>query len=607
MTTREPPIGDYGVVGDCRTAALVARDGSIDWWCLPSFGDPAVFSAILDRERGGRLAVSPVGDFAIRRRYLPGTNILETTFEASTGSLRVTDLMPVAWERVEKRSLTPARELLRCVECLGGEVEVEVFYDPRFDFARVIPKLQDAGENGLHCEHRAAVLVLRSEIPMRVCGDQPGATGRTTLRAGDRAFLSLTFNEREPVVYLPLGEYAAARIERSRRWWRGWTDRCRYGGPYGEQVRRSALALKLCTYAPSGAHVAAVTSSLPEEIGGSRNWDYRFCWLRDAVFTLNALFELGYVDEGHAFFDWLLHATRRSAPRLMVAYDLYGRRCPDERELDHLSGYRGSSPVRIGNEAARQRQLDLYGEVVAAAHTYFKSGGEIDSFDQRLLVALGDRVCSVWRESDRGIWEPRGEPRQLTYSKVMCWTALDRLLELHSSGRVDASVERITRTRDAIARDVEENGYNRELGAYVSWYGSDVVDASLLLLPLYGYRDARDDRMCRTIDLIHERLGRDGLLLRYLDDFEDGLPGREGAFKIGGFWAVEAECLRGDLLRATELFERQLEAANDLGLFSEEIDPSSGELLGNLPQALSHVGLINAALRLESTGTGERR
>lgn len=593
-------IGEYGVVGDCRAAALVSRYGSVDWLCLPRFDSPAVFAALLDRDRGGRFAVAPTSPGEAHRRYLPGTNILETEFVTDSGRLLLTDAMPVASERLRRWTVSPERELLRRLECRAGAVEVEVRYDPRFDFGRRPARLEQHHSLGVWCSSRGRVLSLLSDVPLELDRDEPGAVARFTLREGERRHLSLAFTEREPAVFAPIGDAADARLERSRRWWVQWSDQCCYDGPYRDAVVRSALALKLLAYSPSGALCAAPTTSLPERAGGSKNWDYRFCWLRDSSYILSALLGLGYLDDGQAFFDWMVHATRRNHPRLLVVYDLYGRRCPDERELDFLRGWRGSRPVRVGNGAGSQRQLDLYGEVVAAAAEYVSHHGALEVSEKNLLLDLGRRVVDIWPRDDSGIWEARAEPRPYTHSKAGCLLALETLVELHRAGELEVPVNVFTETSRRIRKAIEENGWNEELGSYTSFFGSDVVDASLILLGLYRYVEPGSPRMRSTFDLIERRLDRGGLLMRYGEDYQTGLAGAgEGAFLLCGFWAVQLLARQGRLDEAARRFERHLEVANDLGLLSEEADPDDDSLLGNFPQAISHVGLINAALDIE--------
>jgi GH15 family glucan-1,4-alpha-glucosidase len=601
-----PDIGDYAVIGDCRSVALVSRAGSIDWLCWPRFDSPSIFGALLDREKGGRFTVCPTGRFDATRRYVGDTNVLETTFRTDDGVLRLTDFMPVDSEENKRRTLWADHQILRLIECLEGEVEIEAICDPRPDYARRNPRMRDRGHLGIYYEDKGRVLILRSELPLALSADGTAAGARAVLRRGERRWLSATYTEGEMAFIPPLGEEAERRRQASLRWWEEWAARCTYAGPYRDAVMRSALCLKLMAYAPSGAVVAAPTTSLPEKPGGTRNWDYRYCWLRDASLTMQTLYDLGYRDEAEAFLSWLLHTTQMSLPEVQILYDVYGETRLPERELDHLAGFAGSRPVRIGNDARDQLQLDIYGEVLDAVHEFIRRGGRLDRATARMLVSLGETVCRRWREPDEGIWEIRGGRRPHVHSRAMCWVALDRLLKLHEENHLRVPVQRYTETRDAIRDQIERHGYNEKLQSYVCVLDGDDVDASLLLLGRYGYADPDSERLRRTCARVHERLGRDGLIYRYLADC-DGLPPGEGAFGICSFWAVDCQARLGNVDGAAAGFERVLAYANDVGLFAEEIDPDSGMLLGNFPQAFTHVGLIDAALTLAQARQGRRR
>lgn len=652
MGNSDPSIGDYAVIGDCRCAALVSRDGSIDWFALPRFDSPTFFAALLDARRGGRFRIQPASSFEASRRYVGFTNVLETTFRTDTGELRLTDLMPVADEAAMHGELLPEHEILRRVECVRGEVDIEILYDPRPEYARHTARIH-LSPIGWLCQHGRHAIVLMSDVPLepleqmelmetveRAGPREPlesverlepresshsvesreslrpwrrrkhaARTARVLgahvrLRAGDVRFLSLSTSEQEPAIAPPLGEYAEHRLDRSLRWWEDWAGRCTYDGPYREAVVRSALTLKLMTFAPSGAVVAAPTTSLPEKVGGGRNWDYRFCWLRDASMTLRALFGLGYHEEGEAFMYWMLHATRLTQPELQILYDVYGETRLPERELPYLSGYRDSRPVRIGNGAADQLQLDIYGAVADAAYRYVLEGGRLNREMRRVLVGFGETVCRRWHEPDEGIWELRSGRQHHTLSRAMCWVALDRLLALHARGELEAPAERFAWTADAIRDEVERRGFHPGLNSYVATLDGDDIDASLLLLPLYGYIDADHPRMRGTGAAIRERLGSGSLIYRYR--YGDGLTGHEGAFGVCSFWSVECLAGQGERDLAMQDFDRLLSYANDVGLFAEQIDVESGEPLGNFPQAYTHIGLIGAALTLAGPGTGPR-
>src|ERR671920_560733 len=546
-----PPIDDYALIGDCRSAGLVSRDGSLDWLCLPRFDSPSIFAAVLDAENGGRFLMRPIGEFRTERRYLANTNVLETVFRTPTGACVLRDLMSVSSEEDKRAYLTPEHEVLRQLEGLEGEVEIEILYDPRPDYGRVRPLLEQRGPLGLRCEVDGASLTLHSEVPLELTDGDRSARGTARIRSGERKYLSLTYSMEAPAVVPLLGEAARGRIERTVRWWQEWANRCAYEGPSRDAVVRSALALKLMTYAPSGALVAAPTTSLPETIGGVRNWDYRYCWLRDASFTLRALYALGYREEAEAYIGWLLHATRLTWPELQVLYDVFGEARLPERELVHLEGYAGSRPVRIGNDAQGQLQLDVYGEVINGAARFLDRGGRFDRDTSRMLDGLGRTVCRRWREPDEGIW-----------------------------------------------KEIEAHGYNGRIGSYTRPFDGEEMEASLLPLPLYGYTEGTNPRMRSTCARIHEKLATGALVHRYETGTDDGLPPGEGAFGICSFWAVECVTRGGNIEGATRALEQLLAYANDVGLFAEEIDPGTGAALGNFPQAFTHIGLINAALTL---------
>lgn len=592
-----PPIGDYALIGDCRTAALVSSAGSIDWLCLPHFSAPPVFGALIDRKRGGRFAIHPAGDFATKRRYVPHTNVLETTFTTDGGMLRLTDCLPIVNDRAREQSLQPQREILRIVECLEGEVDVCVTYQPRPDFGRKRLRLKQRGALGWAAETGSEVLILHSDLHLESLADAT-LTGRLRVFAGQRHYVSLTYAYHHIGIIPPLGEHADTRCRDTVQWWREWCAGSRYSGPYADAVERSALTLKLLTFGLSGAIVAAPTTSLPSVIGGVRNWDYRYCWLRDAALTLSAFLEMGHPGEDKAFLGWLLHSTRLTWPRLQVLYDIYGETRLTERERDDVEGYRMSRPVRIGNGACDQQQLDVYGEVIAAAYDYVQRGGRLQPDEARLLRGFGRVVCSDWRLPDQGIWEFRDEGSHHTHSKLMCWVALDRLIALHEQGHLKLPVEKLRRERGAVRSTIEREGFDEAAGSYVTTFGGTDVDASLLLMAHYGYKNANDPRLRATFNRIDSELGCNGLIYRYRKGLDDFLPPGENPFVITSFWAVEFLARLGERDRAFERFEHILSCANDLGLFAEEIEPDTGEARGNFPQAFSHVGLINAAFSL---------
>jgi GH15 family glucan-1,4-alpha-glucosidase len=598
----QPLIEDYAIIGDCRTAALVSRSGSIDWLCLPDFSSPSIFACILDRASGGCWSITPRGRFTSKRQYVGHSCALATTFETGQGAVRVIDLFPIL---DGANSLAPMRELLRIVEGVVGEVELEIRLEPRPGYGRDTPVLQDRGKLGWCYSWSNELLLARTATPLTPRND--ALTGSIRAAAGERHFFNLSYVRNDPGVIPPLENGGARRLDRTLDWWQTWSDQCSYQGPRRDAVLRSALTLKLLCFALSGAIVAAPTMSLPEAIGGERNWDYRYCWLRDAGLTMQALVGLGFHAEARAFLSWLLHATRLSWPRLEVLYDVYGRPPAQEQVLQQLAGYRGSKPVRIGNRASTQLQLDVYGQLVLAAETFISAGGHIDAVEARLLVGLGRTVCKCWREADNSLWEIPDPRRQYTLSKVMCWVALDRLLRLAGKGVISlgSDCERFRRERTAIGELIEGAGFNAAVGSYVSELGGTQVDASLLLMACLDYRHAADPRMIGTYERIVQRLGRDGLLYRYEHGY-DGFGSREGTFGICSFWAIDNLARRGDVAAAEHLFDRLLGFANDLGLYAEEIDPERGTALGNFPQAFTHVGVINAALAIEHSRKAAR-
>ncbi len=599
-------ISDYGVIGDCRSAALISRSGSLDWLCWPDFDSPSLFAALLDEERGGHFRVAPRGEVRdVRRRYVGDSAVLETDFRTDTGVARLTDFMPVASVEERRRLLAPDCHVLRVLDGLDGEVEFEIDCRARPDFARVTPRLIDRGALGFYFEHGGGVTILRGDMPLECSREQTAVRGRVCVRAGERRAVALAHGNRDIAVIPALGTTVDLRLRQSLAWWNGWASRCSYEGRWKASVMRSALTLKLMCFAPSGAVVAAPTTSLPETRGGTRNWDYRYCWVRDASLTLQALFDLGFVQEAAAFVSWLLHTTKITRPALQILYNVYGGAHLHERELPHLRGFDGARPVRVGNAAYTQLQLDVYGEVIDAVYEFQSRGGELDAASRAMLRAWGSMVTRHWTEPDEGIWEVRAGRRHHTHSKVMCWLALTRLLQLADAGELKIDVDHYRTVQRAIREEVDARGYNTDLHSYVSELGGAEVDASLLLLARFGYEDAASERMAGTYRLIEDRLSRNGVLYRYC--FPDGLPPGDGAFGICSFWQVDYLARAGRLAEAERLFERLLGFANDLGLYGEEIDPDDGEALGNFPQAFTHVGLIDAALTIEERRGGRSR
>jgi GH15 family glucan-1,4-alpha-glucosidase len=587
-------INDYALIGDCRSAALISKHGSLDWLCWPHFSSPSLFGALLDDEKGGRFRIRPTSPaHSTKRRYLPDTNVLETTFHTRDGSVRVVDVMTIP----DGPTLQPMREVLRLIEGVAGAVPMRIEIEPRPNYGRTGARLERRAPRSWACSWDAECVHIDTDVALTSEG--MSLIGESTVAAGQRLWCSLTYTNGDIGVLAPLGDAAQSRLDSTARWWQEWSARSRYAGPYRDCVIRSALTLKLMTHALSGAVIAAPSTSLPEWIGADRNWDYRYCWLRDAALTMRALIGLGYIEESRAFLNWLLHATRLTWPRLQVLYDVYGRTELQESELHHWRGFRDSRPVRIGNGAHTQHQLDVYGAVCFAAREFVNATGALERDEARLLRGLGEAVCELWERPDDGIWEIRGEPRHYTFSKVMCWTALDALIELSTKGMLKVP-ERFSAVRAAVRERIETRGFNHDIDSYVGVLDGDGVDASLLLMGCLGYAHPDDARMRATFARVHERLSRNGLLFRY-ERGHDRIGAKEGAFGICSFWAVDNLAGRGDTQEARRRFEHLLDFGNDLGLFAEEIDPDSGALLGNFPQAYTHVGVINSALALERT------
>jgi GH15 family glucan-1,4-alpha-glucosidase len=583
------PLRDYAAIGDGRTAALIASDGSIDWLCLPDLDSATVFAAVLDAERGGSFQLAPAGQFTTERRYVPETNVLETTFATERGVVRVTDAMLLPGD-----GLAPARELARRVEGLSGRVPMRWRVGPRFAYGSRAPRIGRRGGTPVATDGRQAI-ALSSWAAGEPIVDTSSISGEFILRQGETALLVLSGADQEPLV-LPHRADVESRLEATVAFWRDWAAERAYSGPWREAVTRSALALKLLIHAPSGAIAAAPTASLPEQIGGERNWDYRFCWVRDSAFTLEALMQLGCPSEADAFFWWLLHASQLTHPRLRVLYRLDGGARAPESELE-LAGYRDSQPVRVGNGAVDQSQLDVYGDLLQTAWLYGRAANGLDRETGRRLAETADLVCELWSQPDCGIWEVRSEPRHFTHSKMMCWVALDRAMRMADAGWLPQAHTLRWKTEAARIRDfVETNCWSEELGAYVRSADSRELDASVLLGALMDFQGAHDPQMIGTIEALRRDLGRGALLYRYSG--EDGLRGAEGTFLCCSFFLVDALARAGRVDEAAEMMEELVGLANDVGLYAEQIDSETKDFLGNMPQGLVHLSLINAAVSL---------
>jgi len=602
MAAEVTKIQNYAITGNGRTAALISNRGSLDWLCWPRFDSASIFGAILDPKSGGHWSIRPVDESEVSRRYIENTNVLETTFLGVSGQIVLTDFMAVTSEENKRRALWPEHEFVRQIKCQQGEAEVVMEFSPRLDYGRVAPKIRDAGKFGWRIDTGANVFILRGSVDLEPTPD--GLAARFILKSGESVAFTFSFSAEAPATVPPLGSAIDEKLNLTIDWWRRWAAQSTYRGSYERQVTRSALVLKLLSYAPSGTIVAAPTTSLPECIGGDLNWDYRFAWLRDASFTVHALFGLGYKDDAAAFVDWLLHATRLTGPKLRVVYDVFGESPPSERILSHLEGYRNSLPVRVGNAASEQTQLDVYGELVEAVSHFFGKTEKLDRDVHGMLRGIGEYVCEHWREYDNGIWEERGELRPYTHSRLMCWVALDRLLEMHASGQVRRlDVARCVAERENIRKEIEQRAWNPQLAGYTQACGGDIMDATALLLSYYGFESANSQRMQQTYAQVRERLvPRRGLVYRY----EQSKDRHEGAFAVCSFWEVDFLARSGKREEAREVFEAALGYANDVDLFAEEIEPNTGEALGNFPQAFTHLGVINAALALRDRGKTAR-
>jgi GH15 family glucan-1,4-alpha-glucosidase len=592
------PIAAYALIGDCRSATLVGADGSIDWLCLPRFDDPSLFGRILDARRGGYWQICPVDEYRVVQRYRDRNNILETIFSTATGTAVVTDFMPVDEETIEHHA-RPHREprLVRIVECLTGTVLLRHQFKPAPDYATTSARFLPAGWR-LHANSADLHVCMQSTIEVK------SLTVRWRMTAGEEIALGLRSDNSGPCSsarHQWTIEHARDLARTTQEFWWRWIDRCNYEGPYQKPVVRSALALKLMTYSPTGAIVAAPTTSLPEKVGGERNWDYRFTWLRDASFTLYAFFQVGMVEEANAFFSWLMRiGLGRRGSDVANLYTLDGEPRADEAELEQLSGYRDSAPVRIGNGAIHQLQLDVYGELLDSAYLFARFGGVISRTLWRELRAVVNLAIDRWELPDASIWEARGRDEHYTYSKMMCWVAVDRGLRIAQRFRLPHDVERWRRARREIHRAVTEHGYSLRLASFTQTLDSENLDAALLRMTQVRFLRDADPRLLSTIEAIATQLGEGVLVHRYdLAISDDGLEGDEGAFLLCSFWLADALAHVGRIEDAQRWFERLLAFGSPLGLYAEEADTRTGELLGNFPQAFTHLALIGAAVNIE--------
>ncbi|MEV0782173.1 glycoside hydrolase family 15 protein [Streptomyces sp. NPDC050423] len=598
-----PLIEDYALIGDLQTAALVGKNGSVDWLCLPRFDSGACFAALLGDKENGHWRIAPKGaDTCTRRSYAGDSLVLETFWETRTGTVKVIDFMP-------QRDQEP--DVMRIIEGVSGTVDMASVLRLRFDFGSVVPWVRRSQG------HRVAVAGpdsawLRSEPPVKTWGQQFSTCSSFSVSAGDQVAFVLTWHPSHSPRPDLVDPYEALKNTLSD--WAEWSARCKYQGPYREAVIRSLITLKALTFGPTGGIVAAPTTSLPEEIGGVRNWDYRFCWLRDSTLTLGALISAGYLEEAGAWRDWLLRAVAGDPADLQIMYGLAGERRLPESELTWLRGYENSTPVRIGNAAVRQRQLDVYGEVIDSLRLARDAGLGDKPHAWNLQLSLLGFLESTWREPDEGLWEIRGQRRHFVHSKVMAWVAADRAVRsLEEDPSLTGDADRWRAMRDAVHREVCEKGYDPVRNTFTQSYGSRDLDAATLLIARTGFLPPDDPRLVGTVDAVRDELGSDGLVRRYSTDGTsiDGLPGGEGAFLACSFWLADALRMTGRTEEATELFERLLALRNDVGLLAEEYDTVAMRQLGNFPQAFSHIGLVGTAVALaeaqarEDTAPGE--
>ncbi|GCD46763.1 glycoside hydrolase family 15 protein [Streptomyces paromomycinus] len=584
------PIEDYALIGDLQTAALVGRNGSVDWLCLPHFDSAACFAALLGDQENGHWLLAPADpDARPERSYRGESLVLDTVWHTPTGSVQVTDFMP-------QRDRAP--DVVRIVEGLEGDVPMQGVLRLRFDYGLVVPWVRHVGR----C--RVAVAGpdsawLRTEPEVKTYGQGLSTRSDFGVAAGERVAFILTWHPSHEPRPAEIDPYEA--LEHTLEDWRAWAAHCRYAGPYRAEVLRSLITLKALTFAPTGGIVAAPTTSLPEELGGVRNWDYRFCWLRDATLTLNSLVTAGYTEEASAWRDWLLRAVAGNPADLQIMYGLGGERRLPEAELPWLGGYAGSTPVRIGNAAVEQRQLDVYGGVLDSFHIARVAGLPSKPHAWNIQRSLLDFLECHWREPDEGLWEVRGPRRHFVHSKIMAWVAADRAVKaVESDPELEGDVARWRAMRDEVHREVCEKGYDAERNTFTQSYGSDLLDAATLLIPRLGFLPADDPRVVGTVDAVREELAHGGLIRRYSTGATtvDGLPGDEGTFLVCSFWLAEALHLTGRQEEARELFDRLLRLPNDVGLLAEEYDPVAGRQLGNFPQAFSHIGLISTAFTM---------
>ena len=588
------PIEDYALIGDCETAALVSRHGSIDWLCLPTFASPACFAALVGTAENGLWSIAPRSTARCTRRYLEHTLVVETTFETEEGCALLLDFMPIR---------AGTAQLVRIVRGVRGRVPMHMEFVLRFDYGRSVPWVTRLQEGVLRAIAGPDMAILTTTAPLR--GEDLKTVSDFVIAEGESQTFVLTYGPSYDDV--PACANPEQALGETVSFWQEWAGRAKLQGDYADAIERSLITLKALTYKRTGGMVAAPTTSLPEQLGGPRNWDYRYCWLRDATFTLFALMNAGYYEEAQAWRDWLVRAVAGSPDQVQILYGIRGERTLLEWGVPWLAGYEGSKPVRVGNAASEQVQLDVYGEVAGALHHAYVGGISPSDSDISLQTALIDHLATIWDQPDEGIWEVRGGRQHFTYSKIMAWLAFDRGTKGAEKRGMKAERERWSKLRDQIHGDICQKAYDPELGSFTQAYGSKELDASLLLIPQVGLLPATDPRVRGTIEAIEKHLMSDGLVMRYRTErVDDGLPPGEGVFLACSFWMVSALKLLGRLEDARQLFERLLALRNDVGLLAEEYDPQNKRQVGNFPQALSHIALINAAFDLTRTSSADR-
>lgn len=593
-------IGDLALIGDCHSAALVGRDGAVEWACFPRFDSPSVFGRVLDAERGGAFEVAPEAVRDVSRAYVDDTNVLETAFRCEGGELELTDCMPVTGAGRDPRAIHAQHSILRRLRCTQGAVDVRISVAPRFDYGRFVPHFRITSDETAEAVGGADAMWVTATRSLEE--ERERIRARWHLRAGDEVWIEAAWapsHQTRRVEDAPGGDELAQRLEDTLSYWRDWG--ARGWSVDAPMVRRSALVLKALTYAPTGALVAAPTTSLPEEIGGLRNWDYRYTWIRDATLTLISLFSVGYREEAEAFKFWMERTSAGRPEDLQIMYGIAGERSLPELQLDHLDGHRGSAPVRIGNGAAKQRQLDVYGQLLEAGYLFGKAGGTLTPDNWNFLTGLADIVAASWRDPDQGIWEIRDEPRHFVHSKLNCWAALDRAVRIAQARAFPAPVKRWAAERDAIHSYLMEDAQRR--GWFSQAVGTDAPDASALLVPAMGFLPTTHPLALRTVDVVRSELGDGALVYRYLAD--DGLAGGEGAFLLCSYWLLDCLIHSGRLDEAEKMLDELVGYANDLGLWSEEVDLRTGEALGNFPQAFTHMAHITSWGSLDAAKRGQ--